>query len=293
MARTMPEDTEQARFLRQYLLGQAPRQARESFEARYLADDDLFEDVVAAENDLIDSFARGGLSPAEQALFRTHFLNTPERRERVAFARSLAEYVSSESGSKPEKTVQQTTPRAVVSTFFHSPRWAIAAAVLLVIASGVFAWSLRLRRQLQDASSRQQELQRMLALAERRDSAPWPAPRPGQTLVAATLSADVTRGAGRGNVLSVPAGVSDAFVILTRKPGSYSAYSVTAENAEGRQIWSGGNLPSNISREATLITVKLPPALMQSGDYILRLAGTTQDGKVEDLDEYTFRVLLR
>ena len=280
MVRTVAEGTEQAKFLREYLLGQAPRQARESFEAKYLADDDIFEDLVAAENDLIDSFVRGALSPAERAQFRTHFLSTPERLERVAFARSLVDYVASESGSR--------------SGFFHARGWAIAAAVLIVIALAALGWNLELRRQLREASIRQQELhQRVLALTARVDSAPWQAPRPGQTLVAATFSANITRGAGRGNVLSLPAGVSDAFVILSRKPGNYSTYSVRAENADGREIWSGVNLAFSNSHEATVITVKLPSALMRAGDYVFRLAGATQDGKVEDLDEYSFRVLLR
>jgi hypothetical protein len=290
----MPEDTDQARFLKEYLLGQASRHARESFEAKYLADDDLFENLIAAENDLIDSFVRGALSSAEQAQFRTHFLNTPERRERVAFARSLMDYASSKLASTPERTPQETAPRAARSSFFHSPRWAIAAAILLVAALGVFGWNLQLYRQLREASSRQQELQQqMLALTARLNSAPWQAPPLGQTLVAATFSPNVTRGAARPNVLYLPPGVSDAVVILSRKPAAYSSYKVTAEDAEGRQVWNGSNLVSNTSHEATLITVKLPPALMRAGDYIFKLSGFTQDSKIDDLDEYTIRILLR
>jgi hypothetical protein len=56
----------------------------------YLDDDELFHELIAAENDLIDDYVRGKLGPQEKP-FEACF-SCPEKRERVAFARSLMAY---------------------------------------------------------------------------------------------------------------------------------------------------------------------------------------------------------
>ena len=45
-------------LMRRYLLGSLPQDERTSLEGGYLADAGLFEELVAAENDLIDYYVR-------------------------------------------------------------------------------------------------------------------------------------------------------------------------------------------------------------------------------------------
>src|ERR1043165_6819285 len=80
--------------IRQYLLGDMGGAEMSSFEERMMTDDDLFEMLLAVEDDLIDERAADELSPEERARFDSYFLATPERRERLELARALHEYAN-------------------------------------------------------------------------------------------------------------------------------------------------------------------------------------------------------
>src|SRR5258708_24741749 len=78
-------------LLRRYFLGDLPQEERVRLEDRYLADVEVFEELLAAENDLIDAYVRGELTEAERQQFEMEYLKSPERRERLDFARTLSQ----------------------------------------------------------------------------------------------------------------------------------------------------------------------------------------------------------
>jgi hypothetical protein len=83
---TMPHNAARdPRFIK-YLLGELPEPERTKLEDEYLGDDETFERLVAAEEELIYTYVRGGLSPTQHSGFERLFLQTPERRSRVEFA---------------------------------------------------------------------------------------------------------------------------------------------------------------------------------------------------------------
>ena len=88
----MTSDEQRRTLMTRYLLGQVSPQEQDDIEKRYFYDDQVFEDVVAAENEMIDSYVHGRLGATEKNQFETHFLSTPERRERLSFAQSLKDY---------------------------------------------------------------------------------------------------------------------------------------------------------------------------------------------------------
>ncbi len=77
-----------------YLLGELSEEEGAQLEDEYFARDDFFEQLLAAEDDLIDSYVCGELSANKRARFEKHFLSTPRRRERVEFARGLIKSVA-------------------------------------------------------------------------------------------------------------------------------------------------------------------------------------------------------
>jgi anti-sigma factor RsiW len=79
-----------------YLLGELPEGEQRRYEESYLADDDLFAELLTIEAELIDSYARGALAPHERERFERYFLRSAERRARVAFAISLLKMVEPE-----------------------------------------------------------------------------------------------------------------------------------------------------------------------------------------------------
>jgi anti-sigma factor RsiW len=82
----MPRNAERdPRFIK-YLLGELPEPERTKLEDKYLGDDETFKRLVAAEEELIYTYVRGGLSPTQHSGFDRLLLQTPERRSRVVFA---------------------------------------------------------------------------------------------------------------------------------------------------------------------------------------------------------------
>lgn len=90
----MAQQINNEKLLFRYLLGGASEQERTRIEEDYFADDNSFELMLAAEDDLIDAYISGELSPHERKLFEAKLLTTPRRRQRVEFARGLKRSIS-------------------------------------------------------------------------------------------------------------------------------------------------------------------------------------------------------
>ena len=300
----MAESSERANFIRRYLLGQASPQDHAAFEEQYFADEDVFEDLTAAENDLIDDFVRGALSRDDRAQFLSYFLTTPERRERVAFARSLFEYAASETAAGasagPSALLPAKPPHPMVigrSSFFIRSAASFTAVLALVAVIWLVIVNNRLRNELQKASAQQQKTQRQDQELHRQISELTSqleiaaVPGPGQAIILFTLTPNLERGTTPGNVLSLPLSIAEASLVLKRKPEERFAYSAVLETVEGREVWKGGHLPARATANATIVMVRVPSNALRTGDYILKLTGTTAEGKIEELDPYAFRVL--
>ena len=74
----------------QYLLGELSPEERDAIEDRYFVDDALHEQLVALEEELIDSYVAGDLSAEQRAHFEEWFLRSAERGEKLKFARALS-----------------------------------------------------------------------------------------------------------------------------------------------------------------------------------------------------------
>src|SRR5215468_3388008 len=87
----MQRATEQEKRMTRYLLGDLPEPEQVAVEQEYFADPEKLEEVWAAENDLVDRYARGRLSRGERKLFERNYLQSPKHRERLAVAIKLLE----------------------------------------------------------------------------------------------------------------------------------------------------------------------------------------------------------
>jgi hypothetical protein len=72
-----------------FLLGDLTAEERDRFEHRLLEDPDLFEQVEAAEDDLVDRYVRGEMEAAELRRFEERLLVSDRIRQRARTARSL------------------------------------------------------------------------------------------------------------------------------------------------------------------------------------------------------------
>jgi hypothetical protein len=66
----------------------------QSIEMRYLADAEFFEQVLAIEDDLIQSYANAELPDEEKLRFERLYLHAPAMLGKIRFADSLNDWVS-------------------------------------------------------------------------------------------------------------------------------------------------------------------------------------------------------
>lgn len=143
-----------------YLLGLCSPAERERIEAEYFSDAAAFQKMLAAEDDLIDAYARGELTGEERRRFETHFLKTSRGRDRVQFARAFAGLVTgSVSGSVTgsvtgTRSSEVRPPAPLLDGFktFRARTVAIAAAMVVLV---VVSWLVLERRRLNNELSEQ------------------------------------------------------------------------------------------------------------------------------------------
>src|SRR6185437_6734294 len=73
------------RSLRAYLLGSLSDAETERYDEKSFSDDDFNDLLNSVEHDLVDAYAGGELSGDELERFRTHYLASPRRRQKVDF----------------------------------------------------------------------------------------------------------------------------------------------------------------------------------------------------------------
>ncbi len=133
----------------EYLLGLCSQADRERIESEYFEDEDAFQKMLAAEDDLIDAYARGKLTGEERRRFEEHFLSSSQGRKRVQFARAFAGGVSA----------RETTAPATLIGWRAAQKIALIAAVIVVAV--VLSWLVienrRMSRELGDLRAIQME----------------------------------------------------------------------------------------------------------------------------------------
>ena len=78
----------------QYLLGKLGVEEQQRFEEQLMTQESLFDELMVLEDELIDEYLKGTLSPVDRTDFEKHFLATPERRQKLQFAQALRKHVA-------------------------------------------------------------------------------------------------------------------------------------------------------------------------------------------------------
>jgi hypothetical protein len=141
-----------------YLLGSLPEAEIEHLDELSIIDDDFAVALSAAEKDLVDAYVQGELTGATLDDFRSYYLASPLRRDRLEFAQALgAGAITEDHFTAQGATDEPPTRQKRAGWFtglFSTPRlawqwgFAVAAIAFLVAGSWLLAENLRLRRQL-------------------------------------------------------------------------------------------------------------------------------------------------
>jgi hypothetical protein len=121
--------------LRQYLLGQVAGDQQEIIEKHLLTDDEFFEELEIAEDELIDDYLSNELSPDRRQRFEQFFLMAPERQDQLKFARAL---VRQAPLSSPIEPTWLAGFRLAWNSQIRLFRSALAGAAIIVVGAFLF-----------------------------------------------------------------------------------------------------------------------------------------------------------
>lgn len=131
---------------RKFLLGKLSDEDHTKIEEDFFNDNPSFENILITENELMDAYVTGSLSPDDRIRFEKRLLLTPQQKQRVEFAKTLVSYASSvpllseDLNSSAAKSKWLT----LISQFFSAKpmfSFSFAALTLMFFASAIF-WTI-------------------------------------------------------------------------------------------------------------------------------------------------------
>lgn len=141
------DEFKRGREVRRFFLGEMSEDERGAFEETFAADEELFEQMRVAEDELIEAYVRGTLAPSEREKFERGFLTTARRRDRVEFTRSMLGKLAGQGAEVVEakKTggaaAEKPSAWDSIANFFKAPALAFGTALALFVIF-ISAWLL-------------------------------------------------------------------------------------------------------------------------------------------------------
>lgn len=287
-----------------YLLDELPEADREAFEDEYFGDEELYGELLAAEDDLIDRYCEGALAEEQAARFEQRYLATSEGRERVEFARGLKRLAAAPS---------EAAPAPVASVPAHAAlRWLPLAAVLLAALAAVVFVRLRegdARRALDERAALQERLAQQQQRAREQDRRLGDLGRQlarvheqaraiedllGADAVKGLRAAElVLKGGLRRDGAAIPRLTLTPEVRIVRlqlqlEGAPRSAYHASLQTAEGRDLWTRDGLPPAVADGQSVASFTVPAAVLSPGHYVVTLG--PPGGRGESDAEFVFEV---
>ncbi|HKO98119.1 MAG TPA: hypothetical protein VJU86_14070 [Pyrinomonadaceae bacterium] len=97
---TTSDNLQEEQVIRAYFLGDLRPPEQDRIEERLLIDRDFFETSLVVEDEILDAYALGLLSEQEQRKLERSFLASPQQLHKLAFVKTLEQYVSEHDRSK-------------------------------------------------------------------------------------------------------------------------------------------------------------------------------------------------
>lgn len=257
---------------RRYLLGDAAEDECLALEQEYFKDAGAAERIARVEEDLIEDYLDGRLSPDERDAFERHYLATPGHRIRLETIRRLRRRV-------PARTGASLWP------------W-LALAAALVVATGT--WWLVAPGSVRAPEIRTAERQTSAAPTGPAVKPPPPPAPPAPRVFAISLPPLSVRGPEAATAHVIPA---DTDVVLLQlqadAPALLEQPRIAIETVEGRQIWTGPAAAQIRPFDGTIASTNVPADRLPSNDYIVRLFARDAGGRERERARYFVRIRAR
>ena len=315
-----------------YLLDDLSDAERSRVEQQFFTDDQVFEELEIAEDELIDRYVRTELSPDETRRFEK-LLVSPRLSERVELARILAQKVPPPPPKPvptPDPVPKPDPPRPWWKHLFEfaslSPGYRVAfagALALLLVSVPIFFMLKRSRDESRRLAAEQQQREERRRIEEQTPGNEKPGGSPEQAkedekeqlqppkeypqkpeeprrpVVGSAIpyflnpTTGTRSGGNTANTIRIKKGVSEYELSLNVSSGDYSRYNARLENADGNEISHHNSLRPVPRRGGKYIRYPIPANELSPGTYNVHVDGITESGQVENFNDYLFRVVAR
>lgn len=100
------------------------------------------------------------------------------------------------------------------------------------------------------------------------------------------------RGTGQPVILNVPASANYLSIRLEMESDDFPLYRVTLKNTANNQtLWRSGKLKTKTKGDGKSLLIKFRSGLLKEQNYILEVSGLSDEGAVENIIGYPFRVV--
>jgi len=294
----MDENVPNDATIRSYLLGQMESEVLiDRIDELMLDSEEFSENVDVIEDEIIEEYVEGTLSPAEKEAVESHFLRPQERQRKLQQARLLSRCFAAAERKYPEKARKASKERYLPFSVLSQPRLQFsmyvgtAAIVLLTLLSGYLFWS---RRQLQAEVFRSnenlaQEHERSSGLSQQspplaaQTSAVMFAPAPSVLL--SLVQPGLRRGDATLPELTIGAATRNIHVEIAIPPPGGGEYNVRLETA-GTAAWHKDRIQALSAPYGAILMYDVPAQVFAGGESSFVIS---QKGEIETYSFTTSR----
>jgi|SRR5689334_2283589 len=255
--------------MRAYLLGTLDSALKTDFEERILYAPEVYEELLIAEEELIDQYLAGGLSKPEQQQFDTHFLITAERQNNLRFGQLLKRYLHSpqDPAAAAISHVEKNAPAP--KPFMFAPSLTGGRPLITFCVAGVVLLGIAL-----------------LGWITVRKPLTRPAQRTADPVIVVTLA---TAG-NTAKQVNVPPKGYNLKLELELKNASFHNYKFELFR-ENKSVQTSAALPIEAKGAQYVIPLTITGEVLSPGDYQVKLSGVSESGADEFIQNYSFRVI--
>lgn len=267
-------------MIREYLLGrlEADSELVERIDEQIFTDPEFSVSLDIIEDEIIEEYLDGSLSPEDAQAVETHFLRPPERQRKLKTARLLNRYFEAESRKLKGR---RAAPRLLLFQAFSGgwtlPSFRTCAEIAgsgVLILTIVILWN---QRRGLDAAVKQtsqqlaQERQRSAVSTQQLQSALNPLP---STIAMLNLvRPGLERGASDLQVVKVNSATTAMRVEVALSFRSTGKYHVQLRHL-GTVAWSRDALHATAVTGGAILTLDIPAEVLSQGTYVLEVMPT-------------------
>jgi hypothetical protein len=305
---------------RKYLLGLLSEKQQQNIEETFFTDEQQFEKMLAAEEDLVEAYINNDLSSREKKQFETLLMPQAKWRQRVATVKALKQVVHE------EKAAARLSQKSAFSIYFERGRgwlaallppkrvYALSYAVMLLFVATAGFYTIQnvqdmqgqlvvlqqqnknlaqteteLRSELQGQTARTNEVAAMLETEQQQRQMLQEESRPAAPRF--YLQPGVQRDAEGQKRLLLPDTDVMRLELLTDVQLDYAGYRAVVKTVSGFEVWSSARLDADDVRDNNAVVLELPTTLFGHEDYLLTLRGVAQNGDIETIYTYFFSMI--